>query len=157
MPVIPAAALQAPWEMTLLACMVQHEYAIDHAQVVEPHHFVDPSRMRIFESLRTTGNLDRCLALIEGESEAMNLMERLRHVPISPGDIGPEDEAAVIQIAQDCAIRTRQEYLKRNKQKEVQLAKQNGNMFRDEDMTSAVETNRQIRELAVPLNAAPKH
>ena len=156
-PVIPVAALQAPWEMTLLACMVQHEYAIDHAQVVEPHHFVDPSRMRIFESLRTTGNLDRCLALIEGESEAMNLMERLRHVPISPGDIGPEDEAAVIQIAQDCAIRTRQEYLKRNKQKEVQLAKQNGNMFRDEDMTSAVETNRQIRELAVPLNAAPKH
>ena len=156
-PVIPAAALQAPWEMTLLACMVQHEYAIDHARVVEPHHFVDPSRRRIFESLRTTSNLDCCLELIQGESDAMNLMERLRQIPISPGDIGLEDEAAVIQIAQDCAIRTRKEFLKRNKQKEVQLAKQNGNMFRDEDMTSAVETNRQIRELAVPLDAVPKH
>ncbi len=156
-PIVPVLAVQAPWEMTLLACMVQHEYAIDHARVVEPHHFVDPSRRRIFESLRTTSNLDRCLELIQGESDAMNLMERLQQIPISPDDIGLEDEAAVIQIAQDCAIRTRKEFLKRNKQKEVQLAKQNGNMFRDEDMTSAVETNRQIRELAVPLDAVPKH
>ena len=143
--------------MTLLACMVQYDYAIDHTRTVEPYHFVDRSRTRIFESLRTTGNSERCLDLIEGESDVIDLLERLRHVPISPDDIGSEDEAAVIQIAQDCAIRTRKEYLKRNKQKEVQLAKENGNMFRDEDMTSAVETNRQIRELAAPLNAAPKH
>ena len=95
--------------------------------------------------------------MIEGETDVMDLIERLQLIPISPREIGPEDEAAVIRIAQDCAIRTRKEFLKRNKQKEVQLAKQNGNMFRDEDMTSAVETNRQIRELAVPLNAAPKH
>lgn len=156
-PVIPATALQAPWEVTLLACMVQHEYAIDHAQIVEPHHFVDISRTRVFETLRTTGNLDQCVALIQGESDAMDLLERLLRISIAPGSIGTEDQAAVIQIAQDCAIRTRKEYLKRNKQKEVQLAKQNGNMFRDEDMTSAVETNRQIRELAIPLNAVPKH
>ena len=156
-PVLPTTATRAPWEMTLLACMVQYEYAIDHTGTVEPYHFVDRSRTRIFESLRTTGNSERCLDLIEGESDAIDLLERLRHEPISSPDIGSEDEASVIQIAQDCAIRTRKEYLRRNKQKEVQLAKENGNMFRDEDRTSAVDLNRQIKELEVPLNAAPKH
>ena len=156
-PVAPVAVVQAPWEMTLLACMIQHEFAIDHAAIVEPHHFVDHSRMRVFETLRTTGSVDDCLASIVGETDALNLVSRLKRTDISPTETGLDDEATIIQIAKDCAIRTRREYLKRHKQKEVKLAKENGNMFRDEDMISAVETNRQIRELAIPLNAAPRH
>ena len=156
-PAAPVSAVPAPWELTLLACMVQHPYAIDHANVVGPHHFVNRTRTRVFESLRTTGSVDECLAVVEGENDAVDLLDRLQHARISPDETGFEDEAAIIQIAKDCAIRTRKEYLKRNKQREVQLAKENGNLFRDEDMISAVETNRQIRELAIPLNAAPKH
>ena len=156
-PTVPVSAVPAPWELMLLACMVQHQYAIDHANIVEPHHFVNRTRTRVFESLRTTGGVDGCLAVVEGENDAVDLLDRLQHARISPDETGFEDEAAIIQIAKDCAIRTRKEYLKRNKQREVQLAKENGNLFRDEDMISAVETNRQIRELAIPLNAAPKH
>ena len=156
-PAAPVSAVPAPWELMLLACMAQHPYAIDHANIVEPYHFVNPTRTRIFESLRTTGSVDECLAVVEGENDAVDLLDRLQHARISPDETGFEEEAAIIQIAKDCAIRTRKEYLKRNKQREVQLAKENGNLFRDEDMISAVETNRQIRELAIPLNAAPKH
>ena len=156
-PAAPVSAVPAPWELMLLACMAQHPYAIDHANIVEPHHFVNRTRTRVFESLRTTGSVDECLAVVEGENDAVDLLDRLQHARISPDETGFEDEAAIIQIAKDCAIRTRKEYLKRNKQREVQLAKENGNLFRDEDMISAVETNRQIRELAIPLNAAPKH
>ena len=154
-PVVVPSTVQAPWEITLLACLVQHDYAIDHAAVVEPDHFLDHSRRDVFRTLRSASSLDECLELISGQPETMNLVDQLMNTPISPSEIVIEDEAAVIQIAKVCAIRTRREYLKRNKKKEVQLARENGNMFREEDMVGAVETNRQIRELAATQRVAP--
>ncbi|MXZ03711.1 MAG: DNA primase, partial [Chloroflexi bacterium] len=49
-PAIPVAtaAIQARWESDLLACMLQYDYAIDHAANVEPYHFTDPVRRRVF-------------------------------------------------------------------------------------------------------------
>ena len=35
----------------------------------------------------------------------------------------------------------------------MQLAKENGNMIREEDMVNAVKINREIRELVTPQNA----
>ena len=99
---VPLSAVQAPWEMTLLACMVQHEFSIDHAAIVEPHHFVDRSRTRVFKTLRTTGSLTACLDSIEGETDAVDLLQRLRYTQISPSETGPQDEATIIQIAKDC-------------------------------------------------------
>ena len=78
-------------------------------------------------------------------------------IPLSPTDETVEDQAAIIQIAGTCAKRTRREYLTRNKKREVQLAKENGNMFSEEDMITAVQTNREIRELAKLQHAAPSH
>ncbi len=156
-PAMPVATTQARWELDLLACMVQYDFAIDHAATVEPHHFTDPVRMRVFETLRAAGSGDECAAMIGGDSEAVALVDRLRASPLSPTDYSMEDEAAVIQIAENCAKRTRREFLTRNKKREVQLAKENGNMFRDEDMINAVKTNREIKEMANPRHAAPKH
>ncbi len=154
---VPAVAIQARWESDLLACMLQYDYAIDHAANVEPHHFTDPVRMRVFETLRAVASIDECLARIEGDDEALNLINRLMQIPLSPTDETVEDQAAIIQIAETCAKRTRREYLTRNKKREVQLAKENGNMFSEEDMITAVQTNREIRELAKPQHAAPSH
>ena len=135
-----------------MACMVQHEYAIDHA-TVEPYHFTDPIRMRVFEILKDAGNVDGCVSLIQGDAEALELVNRLRDASLSPSDESEDDQAAIIQIAENCARRTRREYLTRNKRKEVQLAKENGNMIREEDMVNAVKINREIRELVTPQNA----
>ena len=154
---VPAAAIQARWESDLLACMLQYDYAIDHAANVEPHHFTDPVRMRVFETLRAVASINECLVRIEGDDEALNLINRLMQIPLSPTDETVEDQAAIIQIAETCAKRTRREYLTRNKKREVQLAKENGNMFSEEDMITAVQTNREIRELAKPQHAAPSH
>ena len=151
-PGIPTITVQASWEMDLLACMVQHEYAIDHA-TVEPYHFTDPIRMRVFEILKDAGNVDGCVSLIQGDAEALELVNRLRDASLSPSDESEDDQAAIIQIAENCARRTRREYLTRNKRKEVQLAKENGNMIREENMVNAVKTNREIRELVTPQNA----
>ncbi len=158
-PAIPVAtaAIQARWESDLLACMLQYDYAIDHAANVEPYHFTDPVRRRIFQELRIAGNLEECVGRIESDIEALSLVNRLKEVPLSPTDETIEDQAAIIQIAETCAKRTRREYLTRTKKKEVQLAKENGNMFREEDMITAVQTNREIRELANPQHAAPSH
>ena len=149
---IPAITVQASWEMDLLACMVQHEYAIDHA-TVEPYHLTDPVRRRVFENLKDTGNVEGCISIIQGDAEALDLVDRLRAASLAPSDEWEDDQAAIIQIAENCAKRTRREYLTRNKKKEVQLAKENGNMIRDEDMVKAVEINREIRELVTPQNA----
>lgn len=156
-PVLPAAAVHARWELELLACMVQFDYAIDQASIVEPFHFADPVRMRVFENLRIAGNIDKCVAMIDGDSEAIALVDRLRDMPLSPTDQGLEDEAAILQIAENCAKRTRREYLTRHKKREVQLARDNGNMIREEDLVTAVITNREIKEMAKPRHAAPKH
>ncbi len=154
---VAAAAIQARWESDLLACMLQYDYAIDHAANVEPYHFTDPVRQRVFEELRIAGNLEECVGRIERDIEALSLVNRLKEIPLSPTDETIEDQAAIIQIAETCAKRTRREYLTRNKKREVQLAKENGNMFREEDMITAVQTNREIRELANPQHAAPSH
>ena len=154
---VATAAIQASWESDLLACMLQYDYAIDHAANVEPHHFTDPVRMRVFETFRAVASIDECLARIEGDDEALNLINRLMQIPLSPTDETVEDQAAIIQIAETCAKRTRREYLTRNKKREVQLAKENGNMFSEEDMITAVQTNREIRELAKLQHAAPSH
>ncbi|MXX92046.1 MAG: DNA primase [Chloroflexi bacterium] len=158
-PAIPVAiaAIQARWESDLLACMLQYDYAIDHAANVEPYHFTDPVRRRVFQELRIAGNLEGCVGRIESDIEALSLVKRLKEVPLSPTDETIEDQAAIIQIAETCAKRTRREYLTRTKKREVQLAKENGNMFREEDMITAVKTNREIRELANPQHAAPTH
>ena len=149
---IPTITVQASWEMDLLACMVQHEYAIDHA-TVEHYHFTDPVRMRVFENLKDAGNVERCVSRIQGDAEALELVNRLRDASLSPSDESEDDQAAILQIAENCARRTRREYLTRNKRKEVQLAKENGNMIREEDMVNAVKINREIRELVTPQNA----
>lgn len=154
---VAAAAIQARWESDLLACMLQYDYAIDHAANVEPYHFTDPVRRRVFQELRIAGNLEGCVGRIESDIEALSLVNRLKEVPLSPTDETIEDQAAIIQIAETCAKRTRREYLTRTKKREVQLAKENGNMFREEDMITAVQTNREIRELANPQHAAPSH
>ena len=158
-PAIPVAtaAIQARWESDLLACMLQYDYAIDHAANVEPYHFTDPVRRRVFQELRIAGNLEGCVGRIESDIEAISLVNRLKEIPLSPTDETIEDQAAIIQIAETCAKRTRREYLTRTKKREVQLAKENGNMFREEDMITAVQTNREIRELANPQHAAPTH
>ena len=156
-PALPIATVQARWELELLACMVQFDYAIDHASIVEPIHFTDPVRMRVFENLRMAGNIDECVAIIDGDSEAIALVDRLRTMPLSPTDQSLEDEAAILQIAENCAKRTRREFLTRHKKREVQLAKENGNMIREEDLVTAVITNREIKEMANPRQAAPKH
>lgn len=157
-PAIPAAAtIQARWESDLLACILQYDYAIDHAANVEPYHFTDPVRRRVFQELRIAGNLEAFIGRIEGDVEASSLVNRLKEIPLSPTEETIEDQAAIIQIAEKCAKRTRREYLTRNKKREVQLAKENGNIFREEDMITAVRTNREIRELANPQHAATSH
>jgi DNA primase catalytic core len=153
----PSVVVPARWELDLLACMVQYDFAIDHITIVEPHHFTDPVRTRVFENLRSAGSFDECVAMIDGDADAVALLDLLMTSPLSPSDDNFEDEAAIIQIAETCAKRTRREFLTRNKKREVQLAKENGNMFRDEDMISAVRTNREIREMANPRQAVPKH
>ena len=149
--VAAATGIQPRHELELLACMIQHEFAIDHATYAEAHHFSDPVRSRVFENLRIGGNINACIERINGDAEALELVDRLRDRNVA------EDQAAVIQIAEDCARRTRREYLIRNKKREVQLAKENGNMFRDgEDMDNAVNVNREIRELVVPQQLVPR-
>ena len=152
-----SAAIYARWEFDLLACMLQYDYAIDHAPNVEPHHFTDPVGMRVFQQLRSAGNMEECIARVQNDDEARALINRLKEYPLSPSGETIENQAAIIQIAETCAKRTRREYLTRNKKKEVQRAKENGNMFREQDMISAVQTNREIRELANPQHAAPSH
>ena len=158
-PAIPvaAAAIQAPWEFDLLACMLQYDYAIDHAAKVEPYHFSDATRTLVFDSLKLGRSIEACIARIDGDTEAMALVDRLRHTKLSLTDESFEDQAAIIQIAETCAKRTRKEYLTRTKKREAQQARENGNMIRDEDMTSAVQTNREIRELAQPQQAVPSY
>ena len=105
-----------------------------------------------------SGDINGCLERIHGDTEALELVDRLRDVTLSPTRETFEDQAAIIQIAENCARRTRKEYLTRNKEREVQLAKENGNMFRDEDdMDKAVNVNREIRELVSPQHAAPTY
>ena len=154
---IASAAIQARWESDLLACMLQYDYAIDHAANVEAYHFTDPVRRRVFEELRIAGNLEGCVGRIEDDIEALSLVNRLKETPLSPTDETIEDQAAIIQIVETCAKRTRREYLTRTKKREVRLAKENGNMFREEDMIIAVQTNREIRELVKPQHGAPSH
>ena len=154
---VAAAAIQAPWEFDLLACMLQYDYAIDHAAKVEPYHFSDATRTLVFDSLKVGRSVEACIARIDGDPEAMALVDRLRHTKLSLTDESFEDQAAIIQIAETCAKRTRKEYLTRTKKREAQQARENGNMIRDEDMTSAVQTNREIRELAQPQQAVPSY
>ena len=157
-PAIPMSAVQVPCEIELLACMVQYyDYAIDHTLAVEPFHFSDATRTRVFDSLKVGGSVEACIARIHGDDDALALVDRLRQTKLSPTDEAFEDEAKIIQIAEQSAKNTHKEYLNRQKKREVQLAKENGNMIRDEDMTSAVQTNREIRELAQPQQAVPSY
>ena len=156
-PAMPSATALAPWEFDLLACMLQYDYAIDHAAKVEPYHFSDATRTLVFDSLKTGRSVEACIARIDGDPEAMALVDRLRHTKLSLTDESFQDQAAIIQIAETCAKRTRKEYLTRTKKREAQQARENGNMIRDEDMTSAVQTNREIRELAQPQQAVPSY
>ncbi len=155
-PIVPISTTPALWEMELLACMVQYSFAIDHASIVEPHHFMNPSRSLVFKSMRQARAVADCAALLRNESEAMNLLEELLDYPITPIDAEPDGEAEIIQKTKWCAQRTRREYLIRNKQKEVQLARQNVDIFRDDDLDNPVRTNRELRELDLPLSAAAK-
>ena len=159
--VMPMSTIQASWEMELLARMVQHTFAIDHAAIVEPHHFVDSSRSRVFESLRRTGSFEDSLASLQNESGqnesgALDLLQELQYYPIAPDDAEPEGETEIIQATEWCAQRTRKEYLIRNKKREVQLARKNGNILSDDDLGKPVETNRQIRELDLPHSTVAK-
>ena len=144
-------------EFELLACIWRYDYAIDHATIAEPHHFTDPARMRVFKARRDAANIDECRTLIEDDDEASNLVNRLMENRLSPTDEPIKDQAEIIQIVEDCAKRTRREYLKRNKKREVELARENGNMLREEDMNTAVQTNRELKELVKPQHAAPSH
>ena len=155
-PAMPVATTRARWELDLLACMVQYDLAIDHAATVEPYHFTDPVRMRVFETLRSTSSIDEFDARIGDDSEAAALVDQLKATPLSPTEESLED-AAIIQIAASCAQRTQREFLTRKKEKEKQLAKYNGNMLPDEDIINAVRTNREIREMVNPRQAQPKH
>ena len=154
---IPATIVQARWELDLLACMAQYDFAIDHVTAVKSQHFTDPVRVRVFENLWEAGGIDECIAMISSDPEAMALLDQLKERPLYPTDDNLEDEAAIIQIAENCAKRTRREFLIRNKKKEVQLAKENGNMFRDEEMIDAVRTNREIREITNQRHVARKY
>ncbi len=154
---MPMAATRASWELDLLACMVQYEYAIDHVAEVKPQHFTDPVRMRVFEGLKVGGNADACVARFGGDDEVLALVNRLKSVALSPSAEVIEDQAAIIQIAEYCANRTHMDYLKRTKKKEVQLAKENGNLMREDDVKSAVNTNRAMKELANPRHAVPNY
>ena len=144
-------------ESELLACMLQYDYAIDHASIVEPHHFTNPVRRRIFQELRSARNLEECMERIKSDIEALAIVTDLKKDLRKPTGEKIEDQSEIIQIVETCAKRTRGKYLKRAKEKEVQRAKENGNMFREQDMISAVQTNREIRELANPQHAAPSH
>ena len=154
---VPMSATRAKWEFDLLACMVQYDYAIDHVVEVVPRHFSDPVRRRVFEGLKMGGNVEACVAEFEGDDEVVALVDRLRGVTLSPSTESIVDQAAIIQIATDCAKRTRIDYLKRTKKKEVQLAKQNGNILREEDVKTAVDTNRALKQLAKPRQAVPNY
>ena len=154
---LPVSTIQVPCEIQLLACMVQYDYAIDHTLAVEPYHFSDATRTRVFDGLKVGRSVEGCIARIDGDSEAMALVDRLQRIELSPFDESFEDQAAIIQIAEESAKRTHKEYLTRQKKREVQLAKENGNMLRDEDMIPAVKINREIRELVNPQHAGSIH
>ena len=150
--------LPARWEYELLACMLRYDYAIDHAATAEPDHFIDPVRMRVFKALTSAANVDECLARIQGDDEALALVNQLKEFSLSPTAETIEDQATIIQIAERCATRTHEEYLIRNKKREVQLAKENGNMFSDEEeVTISVQTNLKINKLKNPQQAASSH
>ena len=154
---LPMPTVQAPWEINLLACMVQYDYSIDHTRSVEPYEFSDPTRTRVFDSLKVGGSIEACIARIEGDDAARELVDRLQQIELSPTDESFEDQSAIIQIAQESAKRTHKEYLTRLKKREVQQAKENGNMIRDEDMINAVKINREIRELVNPQHAGSRY
>ena len=154
---LPMPTVQAPWEINLLACMVQYDYSIDHTRSVEPYEFSDPTRTRVFDSLKVGGSIEACIARIEGDDAARELVDRLQQIELSPTDESFEDQSAVIQIAEESAKRTHKEYLTRLKKREVQQAKENGNMIRDEDMINAVKINREIRELVNPQHAGSRY
>ena len=156
-PAVPMSATRASWELDLLACMVQYDFAIDHVAEVKPQHFTDPVRMRVFEGLKMGGNVDACVDRFDGDDEVLALVNRLKGVALSPSSDTIEDQAAIIQIAMNCAHRTHMDYLKRTKKKEVQLAKENGNILREDDVKSAVYTNRAMKELANPRHAVPHY
>ncbi len=154
---IPTTIEQAGWELTLLACMVQYRFAIDHTGAVEPMHLSDPIRRLVFDRLRATNTLADCrdeIAEIPGADELFNRLMSYQLSPVSGEDT--PDQADVIKITEECATRTIRDFLKRSKTREVQQAEENGNMIRDEDMVYAVETNRQIKELTIPPRATFK-
>ena len=154
---LPISTVQAPWEINLLACMVQYDYSIDHTRSVEPYEFSDPTRTRVFDSLKVGGSIEACIARFDGDDEALALVDRLQQIELSPTDESFEDQSAIIQIAEESAKRTHKEYLTRLKKREVQQAKENGNMIRDEDMINAVKINREIRELVNPQHAGSRY
>ncbi len=156
-PTVPMSVTKAKWEIDLLACMVQYPYAIDHVSGVFPQFFSDSVRMRVFESLIMDGNVDDCITRFGAEDAAVALINQLRSVALSPTNDSVENQAAIIQIATDCAMRTRIDYHKRTKKKEVQLAKKNGNILHEDDVKSAVDTNRALKQLAKPREAVPNY
>ena len=153
---VPMSTVRARWEIDLLACMVQYDYAIDHAALVEPFHFTDPVRTRVFQNLKIVRSVEACIAKIDGDDDALALVNHLRGIALSPTAESFEDQAAIIQIAEESAKRTRKEFLTREKKKEVQLAKENGNTIPDEVRINTVIRNREIKELVRPQHAGPR-
>ncbi len=140
-------SLQAPWERTLLACIVQHEFAIDHAHFVDPSHFTSPALGELLEHIRASQAIFNAFSPAnEAQSDLFNELGRHPLTPDADGDIVAEDD--IIKMTKACANRTRREFLIRQKKEEAIEASKHGNLISEDEVKSAVENNEQIRQLS---------
>ncbi len=139
---------KAPWERELMACLMQYDFAIDHAVPLQPEHFQNEDLGRLFKHI--LGNRDPNGGLAEG-SRLWELAEELKQMQLCPmsaeNNFMDQDQADVISITSKCVQRTRGEYLRREKMKEAAEAESNGNLLPPAKIKSAVDKNEQIRQL----------
>ncbi len=144
---VPVPALQAPWERILMACIAQYDFAIDHAQFVDPDHFNNRSLGALLEHMRASQTF---LSSFSPSDEAQRaLLDDLKHHPLTPdADVDIVSEADIIAMTKECARRTLREFLIRQKREEAAEARKHGNLIPKEIVKSAVEKNEQIRQLS---------
>lgn len=137
------------WERDLMACIAQYDFAIDHAQSIMPHYFRNALYGKLLDLFREHGSADPVRMSIVGENDSEMLLtfEELTRTQVIPHQQDEDHQSLIIKVVTHCAVRTRQEHLKRSKVAEAKYAQENGNRIPDPDVQRAVKTNYEIKQV----------
>ena len=141
-----------PYEFELVACLAQHESALDYIANLNPAHFESRELGAIVELRLRCASVNETARAIAMDDALDALYAELMQHPIQAEIDGESDETGELsKIVSACTKRVKQNHLRRCKEHESEIFKQDEVLSNDERMEEMLQqaniNNRQLSEL----------